>query len=612
MTRTRTRSLVLLLCLAAVPAVGQAPIDIERDFAPGTHTRFAERVNKGQTSIYADVLAAYDARLASHPDDVISNIERCRFIETFAYSEDMIIESSGEDLEACREGLRQGPHAGNVDVILYGVENVWGDEKMQEVQALIPQSSSWTAAQQAVLFELLTDKFTWSQPELAAQYAMQAVSLNPGSRVLIAAVDRWIQLGAKDKARRLLADAPESTWEKVPRFSGAKLWIDLGDPEAAAALLRGGKDDETRGNIMLARVLAETGDIEAAREIYRVAVLENEFVAYENRVEFFEFERRHGSREQAIAAYDQLRGAGFGADIVSRQRLSLLAAHPGAPWHWQEVWGLMLFLGALFIFALLPIVTIAPVHYRGLARRVGGLDPDRLAPVWTLRHAWYALGVFWVGGAISLFVFHPEALEMAFPWTKRTVATVSDIVLGNELLCATMLGLLLVVPLLRGRPVKLLLIGRWSIARSIFAGIGVAIGLKVLAAIIGFGIQSMGALGTDTIRAMQGAHQSFGLVAMLLIVAVAVPFLEELIFRGVLLEAFRGYVTFMLATIAQAATFAVIHESWADMPTLFIFGLLAGWLAKRSEGLLAPMAMHAAFNLSSALTIVGVTSMLNR
>jgi membrane protease YdiL (CAAX protease family) len=597
-----------------VRAFGQAPldIDIDNDFAPGTHSRFAERVNKGQTSIYTDVLAAYDARLAKYPDDVSSSIERCRFIETFAYAEDVVIESSNDDLEACRENLRQGPHAQHVDVILYGVESVWGDGKPEEAQALIPQSRSWTRDQQAILYELLTDKFSWSKPELASQYAMQAVSLKPGSRVLLTAVERWIQLGAKDKAHRLLVEAPASTWEKVPRFSAANLLIDLGDPKAAAALLQGEKKDAYGSQVMLARVLAESGEIKAAREMYRAAVHDNKVVPYETRIEFFEFERRHGSREEAIAAYDELRNEGFGADILSRRRLSLLAAYPGAPWHWLDVSGLLLLVGLLLIFALVPVVTIAPVHYRGLARRVAGRAPDRPEPRWSLRQAWYALGAIWVGGFVSLYVFYSELLEMMLPWTKRVAASTTDIVLGHELLFATSLALLLVVPLLRGRSLKAVLIGRWSIIRSVFAGIGLAIALKIVAGIIGVGVQSMGALGTDTIRAMQGAHQSFGLVGMLLIMAAAVPFVEELVFRGVMLEAFRGHVSFMFATVAQAATFAAIHESWADMPTLFVFGLVAAWLAKRSEGLLAPMAMHSAFNLTSALAIVGITSFLNR
>jgi membrane protease YdiL (CAAX protease family)/tetratricopeptide (TPR) repeat protein len=608
---TTTKSLTLLLCLLAGRVLGQTPIDIENDFAPGTHKRFAERVNHGQTSIYTEVLAAYDARLAKYPDDVSTHIERCRFIESFAYAEDMVIESASADLESCQERLRQGPHAEHIDVILYGVEGVWEEDEVKQAQALIPESQGWTQEQQAVLFELLSDKFRWSDSELASRYAMQAVSLNPGSRVLIMAAERWIQLGAKDKARKLLINAPESTWENVSRSGAAKLLLDIGYSKAAGALLRAEPNAAAGGNILLARALAETGEIEAARESYRAAV-KNEFVPYESRVEYFEFERKHGGRDEAVAAYAQLRDAGFGADILSRERLSLFVSHPGAPWQWREVWGFLLLIGLLLIFAASPVVVVAPVHYRGLARRVAGLAPDRPQPIWTLSHSWYALAVFWIGGVMTLYVFQAGFLEMMLPWSKRVEASATDLVLGRQLLWSTLITVLLVVPLLIGRPVKTLLLGRWSIRKSLLVGIGLALALRFVAGIIGLGLQSLGILGTDTVRAMQGAHQLYGVGGLLLIVAVAVPFVEELVFRGVLLEACRGQVTFMFATVLQAAVFALLHESWSHMPALFVFGLVAGWLAKRSEGLLAPIAMHAAFNLTAALTILGVTSALNR
>ena len=611
MTTKTTKSLTLLICLSAARAFAQAPIDIETDFSPGTHKRFADRVNKGQTSIYTDVLAAYDARLAKHPDDVSSSIERCRFIETFANSEDMIIESASDDLEACREQLKKGPHAKHVDVILYDVESSWEEGKAEEAQALIPPSRDWTREQQATLFELLTDKFNYEKPELAAEYAMRAVSLKPGSRVLITAAERYIQLGAKDKARRLLVDAPASTWDNVMRAGAAQLLINIGDPKAAAALLQGGeKEPDEAPNIMLARILAEQGEIKAARDIYR-AVVAGQYVPYESRVEFFEFERQHGSREQAIAAYRQLRDEGFGADILGRQRLSLSVAYPSAPWQWGDVTGFLLLLALLLIFAALPVLVVAPIHYRGLARRVAGLAPDRPEPRWSLRHAWYAFGVLQVAGAVSLYVFSAPALEVIMPWTKRFEASATDHELGNQMLWGSLIGLVLLVPLLRGRSVKSLLLGRWSIVRSVLVGIGVAIALKIVSGIIGIGVQSLGVLGNDTTRAMQGLHQSFGMVGMLLIVAAVVPFIEELAFRGVMLEAFRGQVTFLFATLVQAVTFAGIHESWGDMPYLFVFGLVSAWLAKRSEGLLASVVMHSTFNLTSALAIVGITSILN-
>ncbi|HEX6397905.1 MAG TPA: type II CAAX endopeptidase family protein, partial [Steroidobacteraceae bacterium] len=355
-----------------------------------------------------------------------------------------------------------------------------------------------------------------------------------------------------------------------------------------------------------------TGEIKAARELYRAAIDKNQYVDYESRLEYFEFERRHGERTQALAAYDQLRNEGFGADILARQRLSLFLAYPGAPWQWRDVAGLLMFLGLLLVLAALPALAVVTIHYRGLARRARGLAPNNASPAWTLRHAWYALGIFTAGGAIALYVFSPAPLEMMLPWSMRLKADSTDIELGHQLLGMCVLALLLALPLLRGRPIKQILVGRWSIFRSIFTGVGLAIALKCVAIIVHLGVQATGVLGNDTMRAMQGAHQSFGMFGMLLIVAVAVPFAEELVFRGVLLEAFRGQVTFVFATIVQAVFFAASHESPADMPTLFVFGLLAGWLAKRSEGLLAPMAMHSAFNLTAALTVVGVTSILNR
>jgi uncharacterized protein len=71
-------------------------------------------------------------------------------------------------------------------------------------------------------------------------------------------------------------------------------------------------------------------------------------------------------------------------------------------------------------------------------------------------------------------------------------------------------------------------------------------------------------------------------------------------------------VSFALATLVQSLAFVLMHEEWQSMPFLFVFALLAGWLAKRSEGLLAPMAMHAFNNFGAGLAIVGATQFLNR
>ena len=89
------------------------------------------------------------------------------------------------------------------------------------------------------------------------------------------------------------------------------------------------------------------------------------------------------------------------------------------------------------------------------------------------------------------------------------------------------------------------------------------------------------------------------------------PIIEELIFRGVLLEAFRARVTFWFAAVVQALVF-IPHEEWQAMPFLFVFALVAAWQVRESGGLLASMVMHAVNNATAAMAVVGATSVLNR
>jgi len=43
-----------------------------------------------------------------------------------------------------------------------------------------------------------------------------------------------------------------------------------------------------------------------------------------------------------------------------------------------------------------------------------------------------------------------------------------------------------------------------------------------------------------------------------------------------------------------------------------VFALVAAWLVKCSEGLLASMVLHGVNNLTAAMAIVGATNIINR
>lgn len=86
-------------------------------------------------------------------------------------------------------------------------------------------------------------------------------------------------------------------------------------------------------------------------------------------------------------------------------------------------------------------------------------------------------------------------------------------------------------------------------------------------------------------------------VAMIVLVGVVLaPFVEEVVFRGVLMPAFarRGGMT--LGVIASSAAFAIVHFSAYAMPPIFGLALVlcAGFI--RSRSLWVAVVAHAMFN----------------
>ena len=596
---------------AELLALAPAPLDA---FAPGSHERFATRVVSAQSAEYSAVIRAYDEHLALQPDAFRVQIERCRFIERFAYSEDSFIEGSEDDLESCRKALNEGPHKRKPAVLLYDLEHTYKQEDVAIAEQLLPESRLWPKAERVTLLELLSQRTNARNPVLAAGYAIDAVDLDPGSTVLLAAVDRWVQLGAKETALRLLRNAPESTWERVPRTTAAQTLIDLGDAKAAAALLRGADklDAEYGGSLTLARALSAANEFDAARALYRESV-SGEYTPNSTRVEAFQFELRHGTAEDAVKAYQELRDHGYRTDPLARQRMGLLFASPGAPWYFRDALGLLTLIGMTMLFFAVPLLVVMPVHYRGLARRVASREPDLPAPHWKLRHAIYALGAFLLAEYLGLYIYAPQILEAMLPGTEiYATESVTDLVLGRYLLVSTMAALLLVAPLMYRRSFREVLLGRWSIRKHVLVGLGCGLGLKFLAAIIGIATQDPAALGSDTTRAIQGMNELFGLGIALLMLAGVTPIVEEFVFRGVLLQSFRGEVSFWFAAVLTSLAFILLHESWADMPFLFVFAMVAALVVRRSGGLLGPIVLHCVNNAIAVYTIVGVTEILNQ
>jgi uncharacterized protein len=602
---------------ALLAAPEQLPV-FPFDVAAGSHKLHVDHVRTSNQREYERLLTLFDAHLRDHPDDVVAAVEKCRFIEPFAFAEDEpLIESASDDLDRCREAIGSAPYANEPLAELYLLESKWADEGIAAGEQLVAASTSWPRQLRAELHARLANIYELQDDdEKAGAHAIQAVELDPASRVLIVAAKRLEKLGAMARARSLIASVPAAAWNELPVREAAELLVRLGAAREAAELLRAHKPASggTVDSFLLAKALLGDGQIGAARDAFAEALKTSRFSDFIDLREYFAFERAHGSRAQAETAYSRLRDAGFSADPFGRYRLELFIAHPLAGWKIRDAAGILAFVAAIGVAALLPLVVVVPVHYRSLVVRLRGTKRAKPALPWGLRHAWYVLAVFLVAQLAALYWFAYPSFEGAMGWAPFNSPPTDPRSLGKAVLVGALVTAACLLPVQRGVHWLNFVEGHWPLRRSLGAATAALFAFRIASSLwaSASGSFRLAALGGDTTRALQGVYAEYGLVALLLLVAVIVPLIEEVAFRGVLLNGLARHVSLPVAAMVQALVFAALHEDLSNLPLFFVFGLAAAWLYRRSQGLAAPLAFHAFNNTLAAIAIVVATNALNR
>jgi uncharacterized protein len=84
---------------------------------------------------------------------------------------------------------------------------------------------------------------------------------------------------------------------------------------------------------------------------------------------------------------------------------------------------------------------------------------------------------------------------------------------------------------------------------------------------------------------------------------LAAPVIEEIVFRGVMMDVFERWWGWWGAAIVQAAIFSAVHIETLSSATMFLslamLGFIFAWLRRVTGSLVAPIAAHLVFNLVS-------------
>ncbi len=108
----------------------------------------------------------------------------------------------------------------------------------------------------------------------------------------------------------------------------------------------------------------------------------------------------------------------------------------------------------------------------------------------------------------------------------------------------------------------------------------------------------------EVARSLSDRAEGWGVVLLVLTVAVGAPIVEELFFRGLVLRAFSSRFGDGVAILFSALLFALAHFQLLQFPGLLVFGLVAGYVAHRSGRLGPAIFTHVGFNGTAVVVLL--------
>ena len=606
------RLMFAALALAGIGAHA-GPINVvdELRTLPAPTVRMKE-IDAAARAAFDTALAEYDRQVEQNPYDIVDRLQRCRFIDQFVagYEYAGFVDDVSDKAEQCRATLVE-EHAGHPEIALWQLEQSYGEELLTKGAELLSRSASgtWTAGQSARLYTMLARAADLADKrDLALSYSLRALELDETADVRLIAATHLVATGEKPRALEILSatvreDQSIDGWTMTKKMD---LLTQVGANQQAIALYPKLKELSDYDHTHVARVLRAAGANDLARQELTLASQNEGPYGGGNQHDLFRFELESGSAEQALAAYEAWRNSGWLEDPLGINRFALFVREPTLPWQGRDITGLLGFLAALLAVALVCIVPVAGVHYRGLIVRARTGDPYPNGG-WGLQHAWVAL---FCSGIASVFALYTAgAIDVMTNNDGGWAIDATDQQLSQITLIESLLSIAMLLPLafIAKNKQESWLGTQWSIGRSCLVGIALALVFRfplLMAWAARPDAMSQLALDDAMWQMIGAVRDQYGLITALWVVGITAPVVEEFVFRGVLYRAFAAHIRPVWANVAQAALFSAMHMNLKAAVMLFLLGLVLGTLARRSGGLLASMVMHAAFNLTAALILL--------
>jgi uncharacterized protein len=581
------------------------------------HRYHVRALSTSKDSIYQQVLDRYDGYLRTHPNDVFTHVEKCKFINSAFFNVDEDYNPKYEEAEACAQDL-VAKFPNEPEALLYATEFVYGDSATayyQKLRAIMESNSEQWRGHNWIAHQKMAEQFSVDKNFLRAiSFAKLASDENDTLDLSLLMGRAHKNLSNNQEAIEVLTSKLDSTNDAWDLNQKGKLLLELGATQEALKAFQLALKDSTGYHEMgdIAQAMIDNGLIQEARAYLVKENLRSSWNPSQSLQQLLEYDLAHSPADTAKHTYEQFVAEDFWNDGFGIYRLKLFVRGPWLGWTWSDVGRvLLLVLGFLAIF-IFPYLWILPIHYFGMMQRAGGKILDEFSFRWGLRHFWIACSLWFVidGLAFLMFDYRGVLSMIANNLTAQDLQPL-NIVAANMMIFSVVACLIMTLAFFTWRDLIVYLSNLQLNLKPILQGIGLAIllrfGLGFYALILrffGMSITDDPTSMASIVEIIASVNKFYGPWIGFVLVVIVVPFYEEVLFRGVFLSACARNMKFVVANILQSFVFAIAHQQPKLIPFYFVFGMVAGFVCRKSQSLTTGISMHATNNLTAFITML--------
>lgn len=575
-----------------------------------SHDYFITQLNNSKDSEFQRILGRYDNFINEHPQDIIAQVERCKFIGNAYFDEYEGYNLKYEETEACINQLFD-LYPAHPQVLVYKAQNVYGEERLkilERAQEEIRENrTAWRDTEKAAINQMLGNYY-WSDDNnwLALRHYLQAQSQNEELDLSIDIAQIYVEQEKKEAARDILLKNRKKDTLPWRINDKARMLLELGETNVALELFNEVQDKDSTiiDNAEMAKAMVNLNKHEIARD-FLVKDTINEWTKTNNLRTLFDHDLNFSDARLALNSYRSLQSSDSYDDFLAIKRIRLFIKHPLLPWNFSELLHLLFLALSIAILIVLPYIWILPIFNLGLflkSRTPPKIIVPKLNFNWGLKHFWLISFIYLLAQYLLSLIFYYEenmyvVFDVGYGYEEFEEDTLS---MANSMMTYIVFMAVGTLAVLKKDVLHVLYRSNLTVWRSLGIGVSFVIFnvilikvLRVFVDVEGLELSQMFFSATPEIAAIV---KTYGFAAGMLAVAIVGPIYEEIIFRGVVLGSIEKHLGFITANILQAVLFAIVHFNFSLFVYYLFFGLITGYYTRRTGGLQTGIILHAVNN----------------